>query len=277
MRRTIFASAFLVCSLLAAPAAAWTIFFEAIPVAGYSLPGLSGAPYSERLALTRAAADGVVPQVAASLGLAGKMSPVAIGPCGTRMATQPAMRADVASDRNAALNLAAALGYVFRQSAVLVADFDDAAGADTAYGIVGMPPGAVDPSLAHRFYLHALAADRQLSGYATMPEGLIFFAWGRVEAPDFLPSLRRAAESFGEPEVRFARAGKAKVILATNNWDADSEGSAYRQRFQPSFVALLDQAAQRNQALIERLVDRFRWRPPPTPRDAEPQATSAGP
>lgn len=264
-------------ALLPAPSMAWTLFFEAVPVAGYTLPGLVNAPYGERLALTRAAVDGVVPQVAASLGLAGKMSPVAIGPCGTRMVTQPAMRADVAADRTAAHNLAAALGYVFRQSVVLAADFDDVRGG-SAYAVVGLQSGPVDAALAHRFYIHAAAAEPTLiRGYGALAEGLIFFHLGREEPEQFAAAMRRAIESFDEPGVRFVRLGRARVDLIMNDWQADPEGGAYRQRFSPSLVGLLDQAMGRNQALIDRLAERFRWRPPPVSREAEPQATSHGP
>ena len=277
MRRPAIAVVLLFLALLPGPAWAWTLFFEAMPVAGYALPGLANAPYSERAALTRAAADGVVPSVAASLGLAGKMSPVAIGPCGWRLTTQPAMRADVASDRNAAIHLAAALGYVFRQSAVLVADFDDTAG-ETTYGVVSLPPGPADPMLTHRFYLHAAATDSILEGgYSSVPEGLLFLGLGKTDPERFVAGLRRAAETFGEPGMRFVRSGKAKAMLVANNWDVDSEGGAYRGRFPQSTVALLDQATQRNQALIDRLAERFRWRPAPAARDVEPQATSPGP
>lgn len=69
----------------------------------------------------------------------------------------------------------------------------------------------------------------------------------------------------------------ARVDLIMNDWQADPEGGAYRQRFSPSLVGLLDQAMGRNQALIDRLAERFRWRPPPVSREAEPQATSHGP
>lgn len=277
MRRPALAAILLVLALLPCPSWAWTLFFESVPVAGYTLPGLVSAPYAERLALTRASADGVVPQVTASLGLAGKTSAIAVGPCGWKLGTQPAMRLEVASDRSAALSLAAALGYVFRQSAVLAADFDDTA-ADTVYGIVALPPGPVDPAMTHRFYLHAAATDRHLDGgYSLVPEGLLFLALGKGDPDQFLASLRRAATTFEEADLRFARSGKAKVVLVANNWETDTDGSAYRHRFAPSLVALLDQAAQRNQALIDRLAERFRWRPPPAAREAEPQATTPGP
>ncbi|WP_374448419.1 hypothetical protein [Stella sp.] len=277
MRRPALAAVLLILALLPCPSWAWTLFFESVPVAGYTLPGLVGAPYVERLALTRASADGVVPQVTASLGLAGKTSTIAVGPCGWKLGTQPAMRLEIASDRTAALNLAAALGYVFRQSAVLAADFDDPA-ADAVYGVVKLPPGPVDPVLTHRFYMHAAAIDRILDGgYSTVPEGLLFLDLGRSDPDRFLASLRRAAETFGEADVKFVRSGKAKAVLVLNNWDTDPEGGAFRHRFPPSLVTLLDQAAARNQAIIDRLAERFRWRPPPLAREAEPQATTTGP
>lgn len=249
-------------------AASWTIFFEALPASGLSLPRLPDAPYGERLDLTRRTAAEIVPAAVAAVGMSGAVSGVTTAPGGWRLATAPSMRAEARGGAAAARRLAAALGYVLRQTAVLAADLDDAGGT-TAYGIVALPSGPADPALTQRFYLHAAATDRGLSdGYSTLAQGLLFLnvrdaagrPFGGLDDGPFLAALRQAAASSRGPPAAFARSGRATVILVANDWQARPAGEDYRAMLDTAAIAPLDRLAARHHALLMELADRFGWR-----------------
>ncbi|MCC7276638.1 MAG: hypothetical protein IT561_28505 [Alphaproteobacteria bacterium] len=246
----------------------WLVFFEAIPATGIDLPRLTDAPYDERLVVAERVRDELLAEVVTALALGKDIGETAVAPGGWMLATEPSLQASVPGGEAPALKLAAALGYVLRQSAVLAADLGDDRGA-VGYAIVALPAVPADPALAQRFFLHAAGIDRGLAGgYSTVGAGLLYFnlrdragrPYGGLDDAAFADALRQAATTFQEPPLRFATAGRARVVLVANDWASAPNGAAYRLQIGSGAVPALDRLQERHRAIVGEVAARFGWR-----------------
>lgn len=246
----------------------WLVLVEAIPAVGIALPRIDASPYEEREALAEHVRETVVPQVAGVLGLSTSIEPRDVTPGGWLLSTQPTIPVTV-QGAPAAARMAAALGYVLRQSAVLTVDLADGQGG-TGFGLVALPDGAPDPALTQQFFLHAAGIDRGLSGgYTALPVGMLFLnlrdprgrPYGGLEDASFIEALRRAAASFADPPLRFERAGNARAVLVANDWKAAPDGARYRAMVGDDAVfRRLEPIQLRHGAIVLETADRFGWR-----------------
>ena len=102
-----------------------TFFYEVVPSAQIEVPRVPGATYAAKERLARQALDEIVPQILSVLGLeAPKIEPT-IGAGGYERMTNPSIQTYVDIDDPTSRVLAAALGWIFRQKSVLVADLQD--------------------------------------------------------------------------------------------------------------------------------------------------------
>ncbi|MGE0717362.1 MAG: hypothetical protein AB7P02_18090 [Alphaproteobacteria bacterium] len=256
---------------IGAPAAAqqrpWTVFFEAIPATGIDLPRLAEAPYEDREVLADRVVAEIVPPVVTALGLDKQVGQIATRPGGWMLATEPSLQATVQGGEAPATRLAAGLGYVLRQSAVLAVDIGDEKG-DTVYAMVALPSGRPDPATTQLFFLHAAGIERGLAGgYSTIAQGLLYLnlrdragrPYGGLDDTMFVDSLRQAADTF-TPKLRVARSGRARVMLVANDWAASPGGSRYRVHLPSSVMTALDDAQKRHVAIVNEVAARFGWR-----------------
>ena len=246
----------------------WLLLAEAIPAVGVDLPHLDAAPYEEREALAEQVRVELVPRIAAAIGVPGGAEARAVTPGGWMLTTNPSIPVTVLGGR-AAERMAAALGLVLRQSAVLTVDLADGQGG-TGFGLVALPDGPGDPALAHQFFLHAAGVDRGLAGgYTALPVGMVFLnlrdgrgrPYGGIDDAAFADALRRAVTTFPGPALRYERSGTARALLIGNDWKTSPDGAAYRDRIaDPAAVRRLGPIQQRHTALVLEAAGKFGWR-----------------
>lgn len=211
-----------------------TLAYEVIPAAQVDLPGLDSAGYAERAAVTTRVLTDLLPAVFRAIGVDPDTVATAVVPGGYQLQTNPALVSRVAAADTRADRIAAALGYVFRQSGVLVFNLSDPAGG-TDYVIVRFPPGALNNTLAHRFFRHAADSAKGLGGgYSVLGDDMVFLnlrdggtPYSGLDAGAFAVALRRAVAGFRELPVTVAAVGTAEAHLMSNDWDRASEGETY--------------------------------------------------
>lgn len=256
--------------LAAISPAAWAdpsprlLSYECLP----SLPE-GTAPYATRAAVTRRLAEEVVPAVFDVVGIPADRAETAVVPGGYQRHTNPSLQSGVEIDEAEAERLAAALGYVCRQDAVLVTDFAAASGEpagaeDTVYVLIGFPAAALTPAVAQAFFDHAATIDPGLgSGYTVLGEAMLFLnlranddgaPWSGLTDDAFTAQLRRAAASFQGPPAHVATVGRAQARLVENDWQTAPLGEAYLGRLGRSGAPIVAELAalQARRATIER-------------------------
>jgi hypothetical protein len=185
----------------------------------------------------------------------------------TNASLQSRTRLDVArADR-----LAAALGFVFRQSSVLISDLADRSG-DTGFATLRFPRDTLDPSLAHRFFLHAAGIHRGLGGgYTAFGDDMIFLnlrdeagkPYSGLDDQAFIAHLGKAAAQFPSVRPRVAARGSAAARLVGNSWRQMPDGAGYIGILggsEASELPALRALQERHADLMSRAADRFFWR-----------------
>ena len=211
----------------AARAADPTLLFsyEVTSAVGLDLPKLPQATYAERATFAGQVLDRLVPDVVRAVGLDPKRVKTEITPGGYLLKTNASLQSKTALGDAPADRFAAALGYVFRQSSVLVSDLADAKGG-TGYVIVSMPKGTMNASLAQAFFAHAAEVDAGLGGgYTAFDDEMIFLnvrdrdgkPYSKLEDDVFEAAMRRAAASFDLVKAEVKDVGQARARFVGNN------------------------------------------------------------
>lgn len=211
---------------------------QAIPAADLINRGAARAPYAERAKFTQAMLTELLPDILRAIGIDPLIADTRIAPGGYQLRTNPSLQTRIALDDQAAVRLAAALGFVMGQDSVLISDLDDAAGT-TAYAAIGFPPGALTAELAQLFFRRAAEADKGLGeGYSVFGDEMIFInlrdgagqPYSGLDDGEFAAALGRAAAAFTPVPARLLRNGRAAARFIANDWREHRLGEAYAAR-----------------------------------------------
>lgn len=252
----------------AAAEVAQTVFYEILPSAQLVLPHIGGATYADREALTHVVLAELVPDILRIAGAPPRDVQSQVGPGGFELKTSVSIQSHVHLDDAETDRVAAALGWVFRQESVLVADLDGAAQGRTRYVIADFTDDRVTPALADAFFQHAATIDRGLGeGYTAFGDDLLFL---NVRGPDGAPysnlddaafdgAMSRAAESFAGARVKTDARGRADARFVENDWKAAPEGEGYAQVLGAAVVASLAPLQARHSAMVLEAARRYGW------------------
>jgi hypothetical protein len=235
------------------------------------LTRLREAQYADRAAFTAKIRDELLPDILRAVDIDPAKVRTELTPGGYLLRTNASLQSRVAIDDRRADRLAAALGYVFRQSSVLVSDLHDRRGG-TGYGVVRFAGGPITAGKAHAFFEHAARQNKGLGGgYTAFGSEMIFLnvrdgagkPYSELEDRAFAAALKRAAASFKEGPARLAHAGYARARFVGNSWREKPNGEDYVAKLGGSAdpaVARLDRLKERHTALIMDAADRYGWK-----------------
>jgi len=269
--RALFAALLLV---VASPLAAAdrTLLFSYEATSGQlGLSRLRDAPYADRAAFTAKAASELLPDIFRAVGVDPAKVKTEMTPGGYLLRTNASLQSRIALDQARADRVAAALGYVFRQSSVLVSDLWDTKGG-TGSGIVRFAPGTLTPGLAHAFFEHAAQIHKGLgSGYTAFGNDMIFLnmrdeagkPYSGLDDRAFFAQLKRAAAGFKGGKAQLASTGQTRARFIANSWRQKPNGEDYMALLggagSPELVRL-DRLKDRHTALILHAADHYGWK-----------------
>lgn len=255
----------------------WRLSFEVLSSQHAQPPEGRKPSYAEKEALTRAVLAEIVPHVWTALGAvaARARSRVQVGGYGTEV--NPAIHSNIQTHEGEARRLAAALGYVFRQYAVIMYDLA-AERSDIRQVSVRFPRGGLTPALAERYFGFAraqLKSDKL--GFSATRSRMIFINLNTGIADDaFAAGLARAAAEWPEASITVEPPKPAQAMLIENDWDKAKVGEEY--------VRLLGANGERLAVTLTLLQRRHdgrvrRWvgflQPPRTPAPSAPPGPAA--
>ncbi|MEM7167786.1 MAG: hypothetical protein AAF581_20210 [Planctomycetota bacterium] len=177
----------------------------------------------------------LVPTVLAAVGIDGEPVQHGFGPGGFKLRVNPSLQIHATITDEHAEILAAALGWTFRQSSVLVADLRDSTEARTGYVIVDFGEGNLAPAAAEAFFRHgANLAPGLGEGFTAFNGDMLYLNvrapngrhYSNLEDHDFAAALRRAAKSFSTG-ARVAEVGIADARFVENDWSHAEDGQSY--------------------------------------------------
>lgn len=235
-----------------------TLFYEVIPSAQVELPA-GKRSYAARAELTNT----VLREVAMSIVTAASIDPretrSQIGPGGYECKVNPAIQCHTAIDEAGADRLAAAFGWVLRQSSVLVADLGEARGA-TGYAIVDLGDDPLTSEHAEAFFLHAARTAAGLGeGFTAFGNEMLFLnlrdpatgqPYSRLRDDAFVAALEQSAQDFGRG-ARVQGTGFADARLVENDWERAADGEQYMERLTSGVdLGLLAKLRARHSTLV---------------------------
>jgi hypothetical protein len=255
----------------------WRLAFEVLSAQHAQPPEGRKATYAEKDALTRAALAELVPHVWTAVGAVATRARSRVQAGGYGDEVNPAIHSNLRTTEIEARRLAAALGFVFRQHAVLVYDLAAEQG-ELRQVSVRFPRGGVTPALATRFFGLArgqLKSDKL--GFSATRSRLIFINLNTGIADDaFAAGLAKAAAEWPEANLKVEPPKPVRALLIVNDWEKARSGE--------DFVRLLGPNARRVAAALAPLQRRHdgrvrRWaailqpmrKPPPPPAPAPEQ------
>lgn len=261
-------SAALAIMLLWQPAHADTSFHDSGHLISYEAtsalitePDEGGQTYSERAAIADAAADTIVPALLAVTGIDPSVTQTQVTPGGWMLATNASIQTRAMVDDDLADSFAAAAGYVFRQSSVLVTDFA-AEDPDTGYVVVGFESGTLDAGTAQAFFEHAAGVDDGLGGgYTAFGDAMIFLNVRGADGPysgldddAFADALTGAAETFAA-DADISAIGRAEARFISNDWQEMPDGAAYLDVLETSESGIDDELDLLHRSWAETLLN----------------------
>lgn len=270
-RCSVLAAAFLAAAFIGAPGSlaqtdakkAWLIAYEVLPPAGKNLPGLVRATYQQKAKVTQDAAERLVPKVMRLVGGDTRLDWTRLGPGGHAGETNPSIYTSVSATKVQAERIAAALGYVMRQSGVLVANLNDPKGriamVEVNFGSSGLTP------LRAAGFLRAanLTLSSNDLGYSALDDRMIFLNIGTgIEDDAFHAGLAKTAVTFPPPPA-VSELKRATAIFLTNNWSTAPDGEAYAVRLggtMSNVVLNLRQLRREHRSIIDRAAKLYSWR-----------------
>lgn len=237
----------------------WRLAFEVIS-SEHAQPARK-AMYEEKERLTRAALAEIVPHVWTQLGAVAARARSRVRAGGYKDAINPAIQSNVVIAENDARRLAAALGYVFRQWAVLMYDLD-AEPATHRYVSVRFPRGTLGVEMADRYFARAraqLASDKL--GFSSTGTRLLFINLATGIADDaFSAGLGRAAADLPDAGIKVEPAKPVRAFLIENDWTKSKDGEDYAMLLgdAPGALAALGRLRGRHDGRVRRWAQSLR-------------------
>jgi len=253
----------------------WRLSFEVLSSQHVQQAEGRKATYDEKDALTRQALAEIVPHVWTKLGAVAARARSRVQAGGYGDAVNPAIHSNIQTHEAEARRLGAALGYVFRQYAVIMYDLA-AEQSEVRQVSARFARGTLTPALATRFFG---LARRQLKsdklGFSATRSRMIFINLNTDIADDaFAAGLTRAAGEWPDVDIKIEAPKPVRAFLIENDWDKTKNGEQY--------IRLLGPGAERLAAELTVLQRRHdgrvrRWlailspdRGPPRPSPARP-------
>jgi hypothetical protein len=206
----------------------WRIAFEVLSSQHAQPAEGRKASYGEKDALTRAVLAEIVPHVWTTLGAvaARVRSRVQAGGYGNEV--NPSIHSVVQTTEAEARRLSAALGFVFRQDAVLMYDLAAETG-DLKQVTVRFARRSMTPAIATRYFELArreLKSDKL--GFSTTLSRMIFINLNTGIADDALAAgLTRAAAAWPEMNIKVEPPKALRALLIENDWGKEKAGESY--------------------------------------------------
>lgn len=235
---------------------AWRLSFEVLSPRHAQPSGGRKANYAQKDQLTRAALAEIVPHVWTSLGAVATRARSRVLPGGYGGEVNPAIHSNLETSEAEARRLAAALGFVFRQYAVLMYDLA-AERSEIRQVSVRFPRGTLTPALAERFFGRAraqLASDKL--GFSATRSRMIFINLKTGIADDaFAAGLARAAADFPDAGIKIEPPKPARALFVENDWQKAEKGEQYLRLLGPDagrIAAALAQLQRRHDGRVRR-------------------------
>jgi hypothetical protein len=257
----------------------WRLSFEVLSSQHAQPAEGRKASYNEKDTLTRAVLAEIVPHVWTTLGsvAARARSRVQAGGYGTEV--NPAIHSNIQTHEAEARRLAAALGYVFRQYAVIMYDVA-AEQSDLRQISARFPRGSLTPAHATRFFGLArqhLKSDKL--GFSGTRSRMIFINLNTGIADDaFAAGLARAAADWPEAGIKIDPPKPVRAFLIENDWEKAKGGEDYARQLGPNserVLAALTNLQRRHDGRVRRWVSTLQLARPapgrPEPAPAPPQ------
>ena len=231
------------------------------------LAKLRDAAYADRAAFTAKVQDELVPEILRAVGIDPAKVRTELTPGGYLLRTNASLQSRVAVDAGRADRLAAAFGYVFRQSSVLVSDLGDRKGG-TGYTVVRFARGTLTAAKAQGFFEHAAAVNKGLGGgYTAFGDDMIFLnvrddagkPYSELDDTAFAAGLKQVAAGFRDGHARIARTGQARAKFVGNSWRQKPNGEDYAALLGDA-VPRLKALQDRHTAMIMEAADRYGWK-----------------
>ncbi len=256
----------------------WRLSFEVLSSEHAAPAGGRRATYAEKDALTRAVLAEIVPHVWTTLGATAMRARSRVQPGGYGDEVNPAIHSVIQTHEAEVRRLAAALGYVFRQYAVIMYDIA-AEQSDLRQVSVRFPRGTLTPAAATRFF--GLAREQLKSdklGFSGTRARMIFINinTGIADAA-FAEGLAKAAAAWPEARPSVEPPKPVSAFLIENDWDKAKAGEDYVRRLGPQserVAAALTVLQRRHDGRVRRWaagLDPARKTPQPEPAPAQPQ------
>ncbi|MBM3546302.1 MAG: hypothetical protein FJX54_05080 [Alphaproteobacteria bacterium] len=232
------------------------------------LSKLRDAQYADRAAFTAKVKDEILPDILRAVGVDPAKVRTELTPGGYLLRTNASLQSRVVVDDRQADRLAAALGFVFRQSSVLVSDLADANGG-TGFVVVRFQKGTLTAAKAQDFFVHAADVHKGLGGgYTAFGDDMIFLnvrdgagkPYSELSDRDFARGLRPAAMSYKGGKAKIARVGQAKAKFVSNSWRQKPNGEDYAAILGQPLVSRLRPLQERHTAMIMDAAERWGWK-----------------
>jgi len=230
-----------------------TFFFEVVPSAQIQVPPRDRYGYAERERLAARIRTELVPAILRAAN-ADPDARTQLGPGGYLGEINPSIQCHLAISDEHAQIVGAALGWVFRQKSVLVADLRDRIEGRNGYVIVDLGPGTLHPDRADAFYAHAVRVEPRIrGGFTAMNDDMLFINMtsdvDRMTDAEFESALGRAAASF-ESFAQVLETGIADARFISDNWADHPDGQGYEVKLAATDRVALRDARARHTELV---------------------------
>jgi hypothetical protein len=207
----------------------WRIAFEVLSSQHAQPAGGRKASYAEKDALTRAVLAEIVPHVWTTLGAvvaARVRSRVQAGGYGNEV--NPSIHSAVQTTEAEARRLSAALGFVFRQDAVLMYDLAAEDG-QLKQVTVRFARRSMTPAIAARFFdLARQELKNDKLGFSSTLSRMIFININTGIGDDALAAgLKRAAAAWPQQNITVEPPKSVRALLVENDWSKQKAGESY--------------------------------------------------
>ncbi len=232
----------------------WLLSYEVLS----SRHAVTPAPrYGDKDKLASGALARSVRPVLAELGLAATEVRSRVRPGGYKDEVNPAIQTEVTATEYQADRIAAAMGYVFEQWAVLVADLKPE-WAETTYISVQFGRGALSPAHADLFFAQArrrLASGKL--GFSSLGDQMIFLNIDTgIDDGCFAAGLSRAAGDLRRISVLVTGPHPARARLIENDWDRATDGEDYARMIgDAALTATLRRLRDLHRAAVRKLAE----------------------
>jgi hypothetical protein len=214
-------------ALAETPPRTWRLSFEVLSSL-HAQPSRK-ATYPEKERLTRAALAEIVPHVWTSLDAVAARARSRVRAGGYKDEINPSVQSALVIGEDQARRLAAGLGYVFRQWAVLMYDLDAEPGTHRYVSVRFEPRGSLTLAKADQFFVRARAqlASEKL-GFSAFGNRLVFINLNTGIADDaFAAGLTRAGADVSASSVKIEPPKPVRAFLIENDWEKSKQGEDF--------------------------------------------------